>query len=370
MSALIGRRELLSFLPALALPFGIPKPAFGSELNDSPLLINAADSLYHYRTTLLEKVRGDAYYESAQSTERAVEACNTTLSDLRDAVSKLRLHVDRHANWPALQQRFSTLEQSLALAQGKHSDQENAEALRSIPQTIDALRSLMKEISSACNDDPDGQVADLVDRVYRQINGQNRAVENVDAHKSKWNEWINEIAEFHQRCGSSMDKAAIAVTEGVNNKAGWQDRALSALKAAGEALNGIEAVDKKMAEDAPSTGRIRFEQDVTPQGITAIKTLRMMLDATQTSLNPTVRITAIQVAYRTGKAQASQSQVPSLSLSKTDAGLIHEVQALVRQPRYFTPGSTTQTVNCIAVCWPVWVVYSTNNPVDVQQRTS
>lgn len=371
MTKSIARRRLLSYLPVFAFPFAIPKSAYAVEDQDTSLLINAADSLYHYKI-LLEQVRGDAYRLAALQTTHAVEACSAVLDQLRDAVTELRLHLHTQANWPVLQRRFTTLEHSLALMQGKRPDEPNPEALRTLPETTAALDTLMKDVSSACDADHDEHIAKLVDTVYTKLNEQNQSFEEVDTKRSKWSEWNEQIEALHDNCRTSMDDAAIAVVSGAENKTDWLKRASAALESAIKALNGITSINTSMVHDAAEDKRVLVETESvhSPDGKTAIEVLQVMLHTTLTSLTAASMTGVMRVAYAPSGAAGSDNLIPSVSLSKTDAGLIKRVQALVRQPKYFAPGSTTQTVNCIAVCWPVWLVYSSDNPTDVQQRTS
>jgi hypothetical protein len=371
----IARRKLLSLLPALALPFSASRLAGAADASgrkhDSSLSLNAADALYQYRI-LLEKVRGDAFQQAAGSTARAVEACNDTLGQLRDAVTELEKHLHAHPNWPELQKRFSALDESLGLAQGAFPNRENAEAVRALPQTLEALRDLMKEVSSACNDDPDGKAEELVDRVYSRIRDQNNAIGAVDANRGKWAAWNEGISAAHLACGKSMDEAGDAIADGQKNIGGWQARALQALASAIKALNDIQLIVMQMKAAAPEEAMKRAisDESASEAGVTAIEALGMMLEATQTSLSKPEGASAIHASYQAGGGQPSPSQPPSVNLSDSDSGLIAKVQSLVQQnnPKYFESGISTYTINCIAVCWPIWVVYSTDTPQDRQQR--
>jgi hypothetical protein len=112
-------------------------------------------------------------------------------------------------------------------------------------------------------------------------------------------------------------------------------------------------------------------ETITPQGRTATATLQCLLTATMKSLSPMAG--PKQVLYRFDDAEEAQAQVPSAPVGGDDPGLYMAVKALVQpgppnQQRYFIPGVSTQVVNCIAVCFPVWLMYGTNSKDDIEAR--
>lgn len=369
MSNRIARRQVLLCLPALTLPFALSKSARAQAADAAQLQISAVDSLLHYRT-LLESVRGDAYESAAKSTVKALQTCDDRLDKLRKAVTDLQKHLQSQAQWPQLRQRFATLEQSLELIQDKRTGQLNETALRALPATLEGLRALMKEISSECNADPDGEIQSLVDHIYSRIADQNSSLEEVDAQRGKWSHWLDQIENFHGACGDAMDDAAVAIADGVRGSADWRSRAEASLQKAIDALHGIEDINSQMAAQAPIDHYTHVDTSLPGAPTTALLALTSILDTTRQSLTPPDAALYRPASYSTGGGQPSSAAVPSFPLGQNDAGLISEVQYLVSQPRYFTPGSTTQTINCIAVCWPVWVVYGSNSDSDVRNRTS
>lgn len=368
MKSLIARRRLLLSLPALTLTFGIRKAA-AAETPAEQLGINAADALLHYRT-LLESVRGDAYESAAKTTVKALETCDDKLAQLRETVADLQKHLQSQSKWPELQRRFATIEQSLELVQDKRTGQLNEDALRALPAALEGLHALMKEISSACNADPNGEIQNLVDRIYSRIADQNTALADVDTQREKWSQWLDQIRDYHQACGNAMDDAAQAVCDGERGQSNWRQQAVASLTKAISALNGIKQIDAAMAAAAPQDNYKRIDTKDPQAPHPAIDVLSSILEITRKSLVPPETALFHPASYSSGDGQPASNAVPSLSLNQTNAGLVAEVQQLVRQPRYFTPGSTTQTINCIAVCWPVWIVYPSNGPDDVANRTS
>jgi hypothetical protein len=169
-----------------------------------------------------------------------------------------------------------------------------------------------------------------------------------------------------------MDEAGDAIADGERNVRGWQARALLALQSAIKALNDIQSINKQMEEAAQEAGmkRVIGDEPASEAGLPAIEALKGMLEATQTSLSKPGGASAMHVSYQSGGEQPSPSQPPSVNLSDSDSGLIGKVQNLVQQnnPKYFESGISTYTINCIAVCWPIWVVYSTDTQQDLEQR--
>jgi hypothetical protein len=364
MSKAIRRRDVLTLLPALALSAGNPKVAMADGPTSS-ILINAADSLFHYRN-LLETVRGDAFEEAAKGTIHAVEACNTALEKLRGAVTQLAQHLHSQPNWPRLQQRFATLDKSLALAEGDRPDQEKAEAVRALPQTLAALRELMQEISKACNDDPDGAIAALLDHVYSQIQNQNQMSLSVDDNKTKWADWNAQISTSYSKCAAGMDDAALIITESSRDTGDWLAHAMAALESAVSALEDMRTIMQQIKAAEPSTISARSTDDLS-----SVDSLRMILSATSKSLSKGVdAIHTKHVSYGRGGTLDTRNQPPAVDLSQSDLGLIGRVQQLVHQtdPRLFSPGVETQTINCIAACWPIWIVYNSNSEDDRKNR--
>jgi len=369
MSRLIGRRRLLFSFPALTLPFAFSKIASAQKSVAAELLINASDSLIQYKF-LLEKVRGDAYQSAAAGAINALGVCNDHLTELRDVFSEIQQRLRGQAHWPQLEQRFNTLEQSLALVQDQRTGQVNEGALQALPATLEGLRLLMKDISSDCDVDPDGKISGLVDKIYSEIAQQNHDEDVVNTRRDEWNAWNNQIGELNDDCGDNMDKAAVAISDGVRGVEDWYQRAVASLQEALSALNGIRTIDAKMAAAAVSYQMVRLNNEASDAPATAIDSLACILDTTVRSLGSANIAGLRPVSWSLGSDDQVSTPVPSFPLGQNDAGLIAEVQGLVQQPRYFTPGSTTQTINCIAVCFPVWVVYSSNSDSDVRTRTA
>jgi hypothetical protein len=100
--------------------------------------------------------------------------------------------------------------------------------------------------------------------------------------------------------------------------------------------------------------------------------LHDLLAATATSLDPHPATNVTPVAFLYDGQQATPPP-PGVALSQDNSSLIAAVRQLVHpdapaQPKYFTPGITSQIVNCIAVCLPIWLVYTGNDATNIGQR--
>jgi hypothetical protein len=168
-----------------------------------------------------------------------------------------------------------------------------------------------------------------------------------------------------------MDEAATAVSEGVYKGGGWRQKADAALSEAIKTLDGIEEINDQLAAAAKKRSQGPDDQKVVPvyepgkgpYGTTPLDALRGILNDTRTSLRPA----ALQPAAYNFGGPPDDGKVPGVALNQ-DPGLIEKIRQLVRDGKYFNPGSTTQIVNCIAVCLPVWIAYRGNTPDKVSDR--
>jgi hypothetical protein len=279
---------------------------------------------------------------------------------LRDTVKELRSYLHKNSDWPMLQKRFSAIENSLALMQGRHPGELNSEALRALPETTASLQLLMKEVSSDCNPDASGHVTELIDHVYNAIEDQNQEMRNLERKRIDWSMQIDEISRWYSSCAENIDSASVAIANAENNVATWLQEAVARLRAAKDDIRGLLNISPSGL--APKAAGV--------ETMSAGKTLDQLLDATLKSLAPAA---TAQLVSHLGADTPSQilSKPNSISLTKSDPTLINKVREIVENPRYFSPkGSTTQIVDCIAVCWTVWVVYSSDSAYDVDQRRS
>jgi hypothetical protein len=314
----------------------------------------------------LEEVKSGALEKAARGTVSAVGECYDSLVELRESVKQIQAHMKKRADWPVLLERFSLIDRALALSQGSRPDQENADARKALPETLEALRNLMKEVSTACDNDPTDETSELVDEVYSQINKQIHALENVGTQRNRWNDWLDEIVKSYNDCANAMDVAAIAVSDGARGKSNWESNASKAINSAVAALNEIANIEDTMKSNTLMGLDHNWKQLPVPyEGFSALESLRFLLHATQKSLTSSAEASARGIAYRIGEEKPNTGQVHSVPLS---GPIFERVQAVVNS--YFTPGTTTQAVRCIAVCWPVWVVYSSNSQEDKNQRNA
>lgn len=345
----VTRRQSLTLIPA---SLGILcATAAQAEPSDAFLRVNAADSLQHY-LNLVDKVQAEAYRRLAIRTQDAVVACNAALNDLQEAVKELHAYLHQHGDWPALRERFTTLETSLRSMQGDHPDEWKPDAVRSLPATTAALDRLLRDASAACQVDGDGHLAKLVDKVYTYLSAQNTSVAQVSVQEKQWTDAIGVVDLRSVSCISHLEDAAQAIIDGSARPGGWLADAKQGLSLA---LQDLAAVQSKIGAVA--------DESIEPS---SLQTLIGLIDATRSSLDATPGSHVADVAYRIG-AEGS-SEVPSVPL-RPDTGLLGAVQALVRDTRYFKPGSTTQVVNCVAVCLPIWMFYTSESASDVSQRT-
>jgi len=287
-------------------------------------------------------------------------------------VEQLHRHLHGRPNWPELERRFATLDKSLASAEGNHPDQERAEALRALPHTLEAIRGLLSDVSKGCNDDPDGTIAALVDHLYSQIANQNQSIDEVDKNSAQWSAWNSEISVSYADCAAAMDDAATAITESVEGKSDWQVRARTALQAARAALNRIQSVTQQAeATSRASSSLSQSDGKNSSAGLSALDSLDTILALSSKSIAVYSTSTTVDIAYSI-RGSEQQSQPESVNLSQGDKGLIGRVQQLVqqREPRFFSPGVWVQVINCIAVCWPIWVVYGSDSASDLENRTA
>lgn len=373
MSYMIGRRELLTSLPGLAVPFALAASAHAQESAGSTLLLNAADSIHHY-SDLLDKVTSDAFSRAATITADEATRCNLKLANLRTTVTALQNHLKSQKNLPALQERFSTLEQSLLSMTGSRPGQQNTVALKALPETLQTLHALMVEVSKTCDLDISGETAKLIDDVYSGMKGQNEAVAKVAVASFDWSAAVRNIKDLHKTCADSMDEAAIYVADGATGTPDWKPKAVAALTQAVNALQGIGKINTEQEQAATKEGAILIvnPENIAPDGKTAIDVLQELLVTTSASLNVTPQLK--QIAYSFGSPANDQATVPGLPVGGDDKGLVASVRALVQasppnQQKYFTPGVAIQVVNCIAVCLPIWLTYGTNSATDINART-
>ena len=245
---------------------------------------------------------------------------------------------------PALQERFATLELSLRSMQGDRADQWKPEAMSSLPATTAALDRLLRDASAACQVDGDGHLAKLVDRVYTYLSAQNTSVTQVNAEEKKWSGAIQAIDQRSVSCMSHLVEAAQAIADGPTRPGGWLADAKQSLSLA---LQDLIALQWKIE----TVG----DQSIQPS---SLETLITLIEATRSSLDPPGGVLATGVAYHFDAAD--NAAAPSVPL-RPDTGLMSAVQTLVKDTRYFKPGSTTQVVNCVAVCLPVWTVYTSQS---------
>ena len=345
----VSRRQSLSLIPAsLGILCANTSQA---EPSDTSLRVNAADSLQHYQN-LIDKVQAEAYRRLAVGTHDAVVACNATLNNLQDAVKELHAYLHQHGDWPALRERFTTLEASLKSMHGDNPDEWKPVAVHSLPAMTTALDRLLQDASAACQVDGDGHLEKLVDRIYTYLSEQNTSVAQVNAQEKQWANALEVVDQRTTGCVAHLENAAQAISDGHSRPGGWLADAKQGLT---QALQDLTALQSKIGTVADSS--------TEPSSLT---TLISLITATSASLDATPGPHVAGVAYRVWATDTSEA--PSVPL-RLNTGLLGAVQVLVKDTRYFKPGSTTQVVNCVAVCLPIWTVYTSESASDVSQRT-
>jgi hypothetical protein len=351
------RRQFVQTVTSLAVPLLTSRLAFG-ERQPEGLAITVADSILSYRL-LLAKAWAEAESGLAHETVKDLQDCEELLSSLRDALGKLRVKLEtspRKADWPAIQNQFSAMEHNLILIQGRPSVGMSPDLINEIPVSAASLASLLREVASDCDLDPKGEIRKLVDKVCDAIDKQNEVLKKYAINREKWSEEIDRFEKLYTSCDQSLGSAAISLALAAEGKSPIAiDDARKFLEAAKAQLEGFPAPTTSLATSG-----------VTAEGFSARDTLDRLLMVVIASLNTAPVPAGASFAETSGNNPGAGLR--SASLDKSNATLIEYVRAVVQNPAFFSPGVTIQIINCILVCWPVWLFYLADNEAPTRQR--
>lgn len=344
----VSRRRLFALLPALGLPIFGSRLAAGQEEHEQ-FFFSPADSVLYYRL-LLETVKSDALSALGHVAAVGWKNCSDLLADLKAKLGELRQRLQRaphHASALNLDRYVAMLEHNVALMQQYDSDELDPLLAPSAPIANAALVEAFKSASENCELDPKGEIRDLLDKIFAELDEQNREFAIYSLSLDDYLRKNKKIYADIRECEEKIEEVGSLLGDVFGMNLGKYSVDLAEVRKSTKLLDDIVAKVNGLSVDS---------------GRNAKDTLIGLLEATKRSLALTEAPALVLTSGGSFKVGAAAPVV------LFDEGLYGRVKTVVNTPGYFRWGTFIQVLNCIAVCTPIWLSYPGAEKKDLRRR--